>query len=58
MYRIAWKSKITNYRSHGDAVFSTMEACEKEVNYLNLKWPDVQHWAEKIKHYEEEEQTF
>jgi len=57
MYRIAWKSRITKYQAHGDETFPTLEACEKEVFYLNCKWPDVEHWAEKIKHYEEE-QTF
>jgi len=48
MYRIAWKSRITKYQAHGDEIFPTLEACEKEVFYLNCKWPDVEHWAEKI----------
>jgi len=46
MWRIAWESKQTGFRSNGCPVFVSKKDCEYAVNMLNDKYPFIHHWAE------------
>ena len=45
MYRINWKSKITNSEGHGKYVFS-LEMANLWVLQLNKEFPEISHWKE------------
>ncbi len=47
MYRIAWKSKLTNAHGHGAESFSHIQAISI-AEVLNNKWDNLTHWAELI----------
>lgn len=48
-YAIFWKSTITGYQNHGDAMLSKAEA-EEIADFLNRDpaWSHLVHWAAKV----------
>ena len=45
MYRIAWKSKVSNKSGHGGYVF-TEEKARVEIEKLNKEFPLASYWIE------------
>lgn len=45
MFRIAWKSNLTEVAGNGEYMFSKDEA-EEWLAYLNNKHPEITHWIE------------
>lgn len=45
MYRIAWKSKLTDTVGFGEFMFTFKDAV-LNINNLNEKYPDIHHWIE------------
>ena len=47
-YRIAWRSKITGYKSHGKWM-DTIRNVECWIPQLNRQHPELDHWIEQTK---------
>jgi hypothetical protein len=47
MYRIAWKSKITDKTGRGKAIFNSYETCKEICKGLNKKHKNINHYPEK-----------
>lgn len=43
---IAWKSRITGYRGHGQPIFDTKASCNVVCDRLNVEIPEICHWPE------------
>ncbi len=46
-YRLAWRSRVTNYRGSGTAPMSLAEA-QEWCREMNSSWPDIEHWPDPI----------
>ncbi len=46
MYRITWVSKITGFKGHGDAAFSSYVECMEICTEMNRKFPEIDHCPE------------
>lgn len=42
---IHWKSKITDETGHGEPILTSWSL----IDELNLKYPEIHHWAEIVK---------
>ena len=46
-YRIAWRSIVTGFQSHGEYLFETEDDVKGIVDNLNIKFADmIVHWYE------------
>lgn len=45
MYRICWKSRLTDVSGHGEYILNHDEA-EEWINILTKKYPEIEHWIE------------
>ena len=49
MYRIAWRSLLTGYESHGDYLFETEDDIKQIIESLNTQFSGmIAHWAEAV----------
>lgn len=47
MFRIAWESKITGHKGHGQPIFCA-SATRRLSRVLNQRFPDISHFAQCI----------
>jgi hypothetical protein len=47
MYRIAWRSLLTGFRSHGEFLFQDRGIIDEQVAILNRRYAEmITHWIE------------
>ena len=45
VYKIYWKSKITDMCGHGE-LYLTFNEAKETVEKLNIDYPDIHHWMQ------------
>ena len=48
LYIVRWKRLITDKEDHGLPI--SFDAATKAVEYGDRKYPDINHWTEKVSH--------
>lgn len=47
-YRVAFKSEITGFQSHG-APLDSYEVARAWVDHMNAEYPEIKHWVEEVR---------